>query len=117
MRLYPRDETTVAVDHAGVHYEPADDGGFDFPAGLSDQMHSVHVRGRAQWEDAIERQNRMITEEAARRADPATLLDAVEQLVKAARATGEAAKADAPKADAPKAAPKAAPPAKSDDGK
>jgi hypothetical protein len=53
------------------------------------------------WETDIERQHRLIAEEAARRADPRTLLDAVEQLVQAAQATAvPAAVAPAPKAAA-----------------
>ena len=84
MRLYPRNET-VAVDHADFgHFEAKDDGGFDFPGPLADQMHSIHIDGRPAWENAIERQRRLIGEEAARRADPATLLDAVEELVRRA---------------------------------
>ena len=86
MRLYPRREGTEAVDHAGVRYTAQPDGGFDLPHELTEQLHSVHDRGERLWEDAIERQRRLITEEAARRADPATLLAAVEQLVKQAEA-------------------------------
>lgn len=101
MRLYPRDETTGAVASDGVTYQPAEDGGFDFPPELATHLRTTHVGGRKVWEDSIERQNRMIADEMARRADPRTLLDAVEQLVKAAGAT---AVPDAPKAPA-KAAP------------
>ena len=101
MRLYPRREGTGAVNHAGVRYTPAPDGGFDFPPDLTGQLHSAHDRGERLWEDAIERQRRLITEEAARRADPATLLAAVEQLVKQAEA-------DAAKPAARKTAAKAA---------
>lgn len=100
MRLYSRTEA-ASVDHAGVHYEPVADGGFDFPAGVSETLHSFHSRGLPLWETGIERQGRLIQEEAARRADPATLLAAVEQLV-------EAAKAEAPAAAVKTAAPTAA---------
>ena len=86
MRLYPRDASTASVEHGGVRYEPAADGGFDFPGDVSDTLHSFHVRGEPMWETSIERQRRMIAEEAARRADPATLLDAVEKLVLQAEA-------------------------------
>jgi hypothetical protein len=82
MRLYPFDDSTAAVTHAGIRYERAEDGGFDLPA----ELHSFHVQGKPVWETAIERQQRLIAEEAARRADPKTLLDAVEQLVRAAHA-------------------------------
>lgn len=93
MRLYPRDATTGTVVHDGVRYEPADDGGFDFPGDVSDRLHRFHAHGVPAWETAIERQHRLIAEEAARRADPATLLDAVNKLV--AQAEAGAAKAPA----------------------
>lgn len=104
MRLYPLTDTG-AVDAGGEHFEPADDGGFDFPGPLSDQLHAMAIGGVRQWEDAIERQHRMIAEEAARRADPATLLAAVEELVAAARRTAQAEPAEA--AEPAKAAPAA----------
>jgi hypothetical protein len=103
MRLYPRREGTAAVDHAGVHYEAAKDGGFDFPNEVSGHLHSFCVRGEPLWEDSIERQHRLIAEEAARRADPSTLLAAVEKLVAQAEA-GEAAKPAARKTRAAAAA-------------
>ena len=106
MRLYPRDDSTASVEHAGVRYDPAPDGGFDFPGDVSDHLHGFHLRGEPMWETSIERQRRMIAEEAARRADPATLLDAVEKLVRQAEASAPA------KAEAPKATAKAAPAAK-----
>lgn len=87
MRLYPRDASTALVVHGGVRYEAAEDGGFDFPGNVSDHLHGFHVQGGPMWETSIERQARLIAEEAARRADPKTLLDAVEQLVRAAQAT------------------------------
>lgn len=93
MRLYPRREDTSVVKHAGVRYEAADDGGFDFPGDVSDCLHSFAVKGEPLWENSIERQRRLIAEEAARRADPRTLLDAVEKLI--AQAEAPAAKARA----------------------
>lgn len=95
MRLYPRYEGTSVVQHAGVRYEAADDGGFDFPGDVSDDLHSFHVRGEPLWENSIERQRRLIAEEAARRADPRTLLDAVEKLVAQAEAPAAKARAKA----------------------
>lgn len=89
MRLYPMADAGAVDDPEFGHFEPADDGGFDLPGPLSDRLHGAHVRGERQWENSIERQRRLILEEQARRADPATLLAAVEQLVKA----GEAASA------------------------
>jgi hypothetical protein len=105
MRLYPRDVSTGSVVHGGVRYEPAEDGGFDFPGDVSDSLHSFHVRGEPMWETSIERQRRLIAEEAARRADPRTLLDAVEKLVAQAEAGSPAA---AEPAKAPPAAKTAA---------
>lgn len=81
MRLYPRRENTDHVTAGGTRYEAADDGGFDFPPDLTGLLHSSHVNGEQQWETSIERQRRLIEAEAARRADPRTLLDAVEKLV------------------------------------
>jgi hypothetical protein len=79
MRLY---STTGAasVQHDGVRYEPADDGGFDFPDALSDHLHGFHDDGKPMWETHAERHARFIAEELERRKDPATLLAAVEQL-------------------------------------
>ena len=101
MRLYPRREGTSAVDHGGITYKPAPDGGFDFPNEVSDQLHRFAIGGQKLWEDAIERQHRLMAEEAARRADPATLLAAVEQLVTQAAAPAKAAAAKAAPAKAP----------------
>jgi hypothetical protein len=95
MRLYSLIEGTADVRHKGVRYAAGPDGGFDFPNEVSGELHSFHIGGRPMWEDQIERQRRLIQEEAARRADPATLLDAVEKLVRAAGATAEPAEARA----------------------
>ena len=97
MRLYPRDASTGSVTHAGVRYEPGPDGGFDFPGDVSDALHLLHLHGEPMWENAIERQRRLIAEEAARRADPATLLDAVNKLVAQAEAGASKTKAAAGK--------------------
>ncbi len=103
MRLYSRVEGTSEVTHGGVRYEAAPDGGFDFPNEVSDALHSFHLRGRPMWEDQIERQHRLIAEEAARRADPATLLSAVEKLVRQAEAAPPAPEAPKPAKAAPAA--------------
>ena len=86
MRLYPRAGATAVDDPEHGHFTAAADGGFDFPEDLGAQMHAAHAAGQPLWETQIERQHRLIQEEAARRADPATLLAAVEQLVKQAEA-------------------------------
>ena len=92
MRLYPMADVGAVDDPEFGHIDPEDDGGFDFPGPLADRLHGVAVRGQRQWESSIERQRRLILEEQARRADPATLLAAVEQLVKQAAAEPEPAK-------------------------
>ena len=89
MRLYPRGAVGAVDDPEFGHFEPEDDGGFDFPGPLSDRLHGAHARGEWQWEDQIERGRRLILEEQARRAAPATLLAAVEKLVKQAEAEPE----------------------------
>jgi hypothetical protein len=87
MRLYTRTGAT-ALDHPVFgHFDADESGGFDFPNELSDQLHGFAVGGRPLWETDIERQNRLISEEMERRRDPATLMEAVQQLVNAAKAT------------------------------
>lgn len=108
MRLFSREDAT-GVDDAGNSYTPGPDGGFDFPEDLAERLHGTCVAGRPLWETNVERQQRLIDEELKRRADPATLLAAVEQLVAAAAATRPAEPAPAPAEPAPaKAAPKTA---------
>lgn len=79
MRLYSL-MGAASVDSGGVHYDPQPDGGFDFPDALSDHLHGFHSGGKPMWEDATERQRRLIAEELERRQDPASLLAAVERL-------------------------------------
>lgn len=86
MRLFTRTGAT-ALDHPAFGHFDADElGGFDFPNELSDQLHGFSAGGRPLWETDIERQHRTIREELERRRDPATLMDAVAQLVSAAQA-------------------------------
>lgn len=87
MRLYSRTGAIALDDETGQHYEADEQGGFDFPNELSDKLHGFCVAGKPMWETDIERQERLLTDELERRKDPATLLQAVEQLVKAAQAT------------------------------
>ncbi|MCI3277652.1 hypothetical protein [Streptomyces cylindrosporus] len=86
MRLYTLTGAT-ALDAEEGHFEADEQGGFDFPDELSDQLHAFHVGGKPQWETDVERQQRLLAEELERRKDPATLLAAVEKLVSAAEAT------------------------------
>lgn len=107
MRLYSLAGAT-GVDHDGVHYEAAGDGGFDFPPGLQEHLHGVAVAGQKQWETAIERQHRIAAEELARMRDPATLYEAVAKIVAAAEGSPVAkAEPEAAKAAPAKAAPAA----------
>jgi hypothetical protein len=91
MRLYSLTDAAGA-DAGGVHYEPGDDGGFDFPDALSDQLRSFHLHGRPMWEDQDQRRSRLITEELERRQRPGAAADAFDQAVLAlAEQTAEAA--------------------------
>lgn len=86
MRLYTRTGATALTDPAtGIVYEADEHGGFDFPDDLSDQLHRFAVRGKPMWESDVEQQNRLGREEMARRRDPASLYDAVAQLMSAAQ--------------------------------
>ena len=109
MRLYSRTGAT-ALDHPEYgHFDANADGGFDFPNELSDRLHGFCVNGQPLWETDVERQHRLISEELERRKDPATLLGAVEQLVKAAQATSTPAAPEAKPAPAKRASKRTAP--------
>ncbi|NUP47547.1 MAG: hypothetical protein HOW97_09590 [Catenulispora sp.] len=96
MRLYTRTGAS-ALDHPEYgHFDADENGGFDFPDPLSDELHRFHAGGRPMWETDVERQNRLLAEEMERRRDPATLMDAVQQLVNAARTVSEPASAKPP---------------------
>lgn len=111
MRLYTRTGATALDDPQFGHFDADEQGGFDFPDDLSDRLHGFAIGGKPLWETDVERQQRLYDEELERRRDPATLMDAVQQLVNAAK-TVQPAPAPAPaKAAAKRAAraPKAAP--------
>jgi hypothetical protein len=108
MRLYSRNGATAVAD-AGENYEAGDDGGFDFPAEVGERLHGFAAAGEPLWETDVERQHRLIAEEMERRKDPATLLAAVEQIVKAAQAVTPAPPEPAPAKAGTKAETKAAP--------
>jgi hypothetical protein len=81
VRLYSLTGAT-AVDHPTFgHITPADDGGFDFPGPLEEQLHSAHVRGERQWETGPERQRRMRLADIEHQRSPEALFQAVSQLV------------------------------------
>jgi len=88
MRLYSRTGATRLDDPEYGTFDADDAGGFDFPDDVSDRLIGFHVAGKPMWENDIQRQQRLISEELERRKDPATLLGAVEALVKAAGAAG-----------------------------
>jgi hypothetical protein len=100
MRLYTRTGATAVADPQHGQFKAGQDGGFDLPDALGQRLHGFHIDGQPLWETDIERQHRLIAEEMERRKDPATLLDAVQQLVQAAQAASaaQAAQADAPAA-------------------
>lgn len=106
MRLYPRQGQT-SIDHPEYgHFDANTDGSFDLPEDAAEQLRRFHVGGQPLWETDIERQNRLYHEELERRRDPATLMDAVQQLVNAAQAVPAPAAVPAPPAQAtPKAEP------------
>jgi hypothetical protein len=76
-RLFSLANAGAVDDPEFGHYEPGDDGSFDFPDELSDRMHRLRHRGRPAWETETERVDRMHGEDLDRRRDPAMLYDAV----------------------------------------
>ena len=105
MLLYSLTGATAVAADDGKQYEPepGDDGAFSFPGPLAAEMLAAHLGGKPQWETEIQRRQRLITEEAERRKDPATLLAVVEQLVAQAAAQAPAKPAQAAKPAAAKA--------------
>jgi hypothetical protein len=109
MRLYTRTGATALDDpETGIHYEADEQGGFDFPNELSDRLHGFCVGGKPLWETDVERQHRLMAEELERRRDPATLMEAVQQLVNAAKAPSEPAPAESKPTPAKRASKRAA---------
>jgi hypothetical protein len=97
MRLYTRTGATALTDpETGICYEADSQGGFNLPDDLSDKLHRFALRGQPMWENDIERQRRLMAEEMERRRDPATLMDAVQQLVNAAQSVSVPAEIPAP---------------------
>lgn len=84
MRLYSLTGATALTDPEFGSFDAGPDGSFDLPEEFAERLHAFHFGGRPAWETDIERQARLMNEELERRKDPATLLSAVEQLVKAA---------------------------------
>jgi len=93
--LYSRiGATSLSAD--GRQYGPGPDGGFELPDALAADQLGFASAGKPLWETAQQRRERLIAEELERRKDPATLLEAVEQLVKAAQASAPAPAAGPP---------------------
>ena len=86
MRLFSRTGAAM-FGHGGKTYEPADDGAFEFPEDLANELVTYHVNGQPLWETDLARRQRLVAEEMERRKDPATLLSAVEQILAAAQKT------------------------------
>jgi hypothetical protein len=97
-RLYPL-VPTPAVDAAEGHFEPEEDGGFDFPGPVAERLHSARYGKRKLWETAIERQERTHGDDLARRRDPAVLYDAVDNFAGLVRMLGTAAAPQDPEAE------------------
>ncbi len=85
--MYSLTGAAVAVS-GGVHYQPGDDGGFDFPDALSDELRGFAVGGKPMWEDADQRRRRLIAEELERRQGPGAALAAFEQAMQAVAGPG-----------------------------
>lgn len=96
MRLYTRTGATALNDPEFGPFEADEQGSFLLPDELAERLRRFHVAGKPAWETDVERQRRLIQEELERRKDPATLLNAVEQLVKAAQGTAPAEESPAP---------------------
>ena len=81
MRLYSRTNAGAIDDPEFGHFDADEEhGGFDLPDELSDRMHRFHPGGRTAWETEDERAQRLHGDEQARRRDPETLYNAVEQI-------------------------------------
>ena len=101
MRLYSRTGQTVLNDPEYGTFEVDPNGGFEFPEDLGERVHAFHIGGKPAWETDVERQRRLAQEELDRRRDPATLMDAVQQLVNAAAAVTPTATPQAPVVESP----------------
>lgn len=109
MRLYSLTGATALTDPAtGETYRPhVEHGGFDFPDEFSDQIQRFATRGKPQWENDIQRQQRLLAAEMERRKDPAAMLGVMEQLLQAAKANTSLA--PSPTVEVPTETPEATP--------
>jgi hypothetical protein len=89
MKLYSKlgPQTVSNEEVVGSPFTTGDDDSIVVPDEFGAFLHATHVGGKPVWEDDRERQIRLVGEEATRRADPATLLAAVEKLQSSIKAT------------------------------
>lgn len=80
MRLYSLAGAIAHEDPEYGHFEPdPDDGSFNFPDDVSDVLATTGVKGRKLWETEEDRAGRLHGLELARRRDPASMLEVMEQ--------------------------------------
>jgi hypothetical protein len=82
MKLYSKlgPQTVSNEEVVGSPFETGVNDSIVVPDEFGAFLHATHVGGKPIWENDRERQIRLVGEEATRRADPATLLAAVEKL-------------------------------------
>jgi hypothetical protein len=82
MKLYSRTGAASVTndDYDGSPFTTDKDGAIEVPDELGRHLHNLHIGGKQAWEDDVDRHKRLVVEEAQRRADPASLLDAVNAL-------------------------------------
>ncbi|MGN6607969.1 MAG: hypothetical protein ACTHMS_13280 [Jatrophihabitans sp.] len=97
MRLYSRfDITSIKDPETGEQYDADETGAIEVPEAFGRFLHGQHMAGKQAWEDDAERFDRLTAEEDARRRDPASLYDLLQQrLAPAEKADPLTALADA----------------------
>ena len=81
MRLYSTTGVTHLSNEDHGDFEVDEDGGFELPHELGEQLRNTHIGGQKAWEDDGERSLRLVAEEDARRRDPASMYELMEKLV------------------------------------
>lgn len=79
MKLYSR-FGAQSVEHDGEEYVADADGAIEVPDAFGAFLHNQHINGGLAWENELERHERIVAEEHARRSDPAYLATIVEEL-------------------------------------
>lgn len=85
MLLYSCTGAVAIEDPEYGRFEVQNDGTFDLPDELAERELRFHDRGQPRWETQVGRQQRIASEDLDRRRDPAALLDAVQQILMAAK--------------------------------